>query len=157
RFAVIHRAKRTSLRFSRSAVLCPFLPVLGVSDTRAGRVSMADELSPPKAGIGDYVIGTLKGIIGEWPIGGSTPSEFFSLLVGSPLEARRQRFFTEVADALKELQNRQVDVDSLRDDPAFIDTVLQTVRVALSNHQQEKLEALQNAIVNSALPRAPEP
>ena len=37
----------------------------------------------------------------------------------------------------------------------FITTILQASQAAIRNHQEEKLEALRNAVLNSALPGAP--
>jgi len=117
---------------------------------------MTDELTPPTSGFGDLAHSTLKGLLGEFP-GGSTAAEVLAFFFGSPIETRRQKFYEAVVHALKELQQRGVDVVSICKDPVFVDTVVNAVRVAMSTSQQEKLDALRNAILNSGLPRAPEP
>jgi len=58
-----------------------------------------------------------------------------------------------IAERLKAVE---VNLDSLRDDPAFTTTMLEASQIALRTHQEEKLEALRNAVLNTALGKAPE-
>lgn len=44
-----------------------------------------------------------------------------------------------------------LDLDSLGNNEAFIDTVLHATHIALRNHQEEKRTALRNAIMNTAI------
>jgi hypothetical protein len=62
-----------------------------------------------------------------------------------------------VAEVLMQLQaTRGIDLELLQSDEAFIDVVMQATQIASRNHQQEKREALRNAIANSVGPHAPE-
>ena len=64
----------------------------------------------------------------------------------------------EIAQALGELSERVegFNIEDLAENPAFISTVLNASQAAMRSHQEEKLEALQNAVLNSALPNAPD-
>ena len=55
----------------------------------------------------------------------------------------------------KRLEGVEANVNSMRNDPAFVTTALQATQIALRTHQKEKLEALRNAVVNSAIGIAP--
>ena len=56
----------------------------------------------------------------------------------------------------KRLEDVEANVDSMRNDPAFVTTTLHATQIALRTHQEEKLEALRNSVVNSAIGTAPE-
>jgi hypothetical protein len=57
----------------------------------------------------------------------------------------------EVASALRVLeQERGISLDELQSDEAFISVLVQASQVAVRNHQREKIEALRQAICNSA-------
>ena len=117
---------------------------------------MPDDLKPPTPTIGDHLHALAKGIIGEIPLGGSTVAEVIGIVFGPPLERRRQKWSEQIVSALLELQRRDVNVEKIRDDPAFADVVLRATSVAMCTHQQEKLDALRNAILNSGLSRSPD-
>jgi len=59
----------------------------------------------------------------------------------------------EIAEGLRKLER---DFAELKDNNAFIDTAMQASQVALRTSQQEKREALRNAVLNSALPDPPD-
>ena len=63
-----------------------------------------------------------------------------------------------IAEGLVQLQEKVEGfrIEDLSGDPAFVTMTLQATQYALRNHQEEKLEALRNAVLNSALPGAPE-
>jgi len=74
-----------------------------------------------------------------------------------PLHHREQQWKESVAAAIGELQQRYgVDIEELAMDQGFIDTVHEVIRAGVKTSQEEKLEALRNAVINSALPGAPE-
>ena len=57
---------------------------------------------------------------------------------------------------LSELQTKGIDLEGLKDNEQFIDTVLQATQVALRNHQETKRAALRSAIANSAIGGTPD-
>ncbi len=63
-----------------------------------------------------------------------------------------------IVEGLIELQEKVegFKMEDLSENEAFVTMVLQATQVAVRNHQEEKLEALRNAVLNSALPNAPD-
>jgi hypothetical protein len=118
---------------------------------------MADELDPPKGGILDLIHAAAKGAVGMVPIVGAPASEILAYVIGAPLAKRQEQWCERVADAIEELRSRGVEIEKLRDDPNFTDAVLQATTIAMGTHEEEKLAALRNAIVNSGIPRAVDP
>jgi len=110
------------------------------------------EPAPPKAGKADLAHALAKAVISEVPLIGAPAAELFSLVVTPPLERRRAEWLNAIADRLKELETKMqgFKIEALKDNPLFITAVLHATIVALRNHQKEKLDALQNAVVNSA-------
>jgi hypothetical protein len=114
------------------------------------------KLDPPRQLAGDLAHSTARAIVGMIP-GGSAALEFFNNVIVPPLKRRRQKWMDNVAEAIRELeQNRGVKVEDLQQNESFITTVMQATQIAVRNHEQEKLDALRNAVLNSALPHAPD-
>ena len=89
---------------------------------------------------------------------GGTAAELFSMVIAPPLEKRRNQWLDDIAERLKSLE-RAVDgfrVEDLSQNETFITVVMHATQVAIRNHQQEKLEALRNAVLNTAMSKAPE-
>lgn len=95
--------------------------------------------------------------IASIPIVGAAASELFTVILASPLEKRRVEWMNDVADRLKEFEERgELKLGDLQDNETFITTVMQASQAAIRNHQSEKRKALRNAVLNAALPHAPE-
>lgn len=95
--------------------------------------------------------------IASIPVIGGAGVEFFKMLITPSIEKRRQKWMEEVAKGLKELEdNKFILIEDLKNNETFITTVMQASQTAIRNHQKEKLEALRNAVLNAALPNAPE-
>lgn len=91
-------------------------------------------------------------------ITGPVAASLLSLVLEDPLSRRRDEWIESIAIDLVKLRE-QVEgfsLENLSENETFVTTVLQTIQIALRTHQQEKLEALRNAVLNSALPNAPE-
>jgi hypothetical protein len=112
-----------------------------------------EKLSVPKPAAGDVAHAVVKGILSTVPWAGGTAAELLELVLAPPLSKRRDEWMETVA---KRLQDVEANLNSLADDPAFVTTVLQATQIALRTHQEEKLEALRYAVVNSAIGAAPE-
>ena len=83
--------------------------------------------------------------------------EIFNSLLLPPLERRREKWMVEVTAAVNELiDSRNLSIDELKSNEQFITTLLHASNAAIRNHQSEKITALRNAVINSALPQAPE-
>jgi|GEM_PF-317945 len=118
---------------------------------------------------GDYVITALKAsasmaltsasVVSGLPpeVGGYVGGSLVELfdLITTPVEKRRDAFMLALAKDVQQLREEGVDVERLFADEAFASTLLHTIQVVLRTHQQEKLQALHNAIKNSARPNAP--
>jgi hypothetical protein len=107
-----------------------------------------NESTLPKQTAGDVVHAVVKGAVSgiPIPIAGGIAAEIFGLVLAPPLSKRRDAWFESLAERLKAVEAR---LESLGENPAFVTTVLQATQIALRTHQEEKLEALRNAVVNS--------
>lgn len=98
----------------------------------------------------------VKGGLGTIPVIGSLAAEVFGLIVTPPLEKRRAEWMNEVAQKLKDLEiKQQINFEELQQNDQFIDVVLQATTYALKTSEKEKIEAFQNAIMNTAVGEAP--
>jgi hypothetical protein len=115
---------------------------------------MADTHKLTKQDVGYSAV---KAALGSIPILGSAASELFGLIVSPPLDKRRQQWMNEVADKLKELEtNKKLDFEALGQNEQFIDTVIHATNLAIKTSEEEKIAALKNAVINTALDEAPE-
>ncbi len=120
---------------------------------------MADKnkLHPPKTDALDVGHAIAKAGISSVPVLGSAAAELFALVVTPSMERRRQKWMEEVAEALSKLEERgRIRFEDLKNDEAFIDTVLVASQAAMRTTNAEKREALRDAVANSALPHRPE-
>ena len=85
------------------------------------------------------------------PFVGGAAVELVSAVFGPPLERRQQRWFEELADVVRTLQKREVELDA----PEFVSAVAAASRIALGTHLDEKLKMLKAAILHAALPDRP--
>jgi len=91
------------------------------------------------------------------PVVGGPAVELFNFLISPPLEKRRDQWMKEVGETLQELEQKyHLVIEDLRSNEIFIDTVLSASQIALRSSKGEKRQALKNAILNAALPSAPE-
>jgi hypothetical protein len=112
---------------------------------------------PPKAGKGDVAHTIVKAGMAAIPYGGGAAAELFAALVKPPLDRRRQEWMEEMGEGLRKLEEKWgINLEELRDDEDFIDTVMYASQIAIRNSQAEKRQALRNAVLNAALPEAPE-
>jgi hypothetical protein len=119
---------------------------------------MSDTESPEKVlkpSKGDAAISVSKGILSFLP-GGGAGTEIVSLIITPPMQKRMQKWMDSIGNRIAELE---VKIDgfsakALTENEVFVTTVLQATQVAMRTHQEAKLEALRNAVTNSALPSA---
>ena len=112
-----------------------------------------NELKPPKRTKTDIAQALVKAGISTLPVTGAVAAELFDLVIAPPLQKRKVEWMNRIAERLMELE-KKVDgfkLESLGGNDLFVTIVTHATIVALRNHQREKLEALQNAVVNSAL------
>jgi hypothetical protein len=102
---------------------------------------------------GDYAHAGVRAGLSLAPVLGGPLAEFFSMVVAPPLEKRRDAWLIEVVNRLKKVE-REVEgfkIENLAQNEEFISTLLYATQVAMRTHHEEKLEALRNIVVNSAL------
>jgi hypothetical protein len=111
----------------------------------------------PKETALDVAHTVVKAALGSVPVVGSAASELFAAIVTPPIVRRRDEWVENIALGLERLRTGEgLNYDELPRNEAFISTVLHATQAALRSHQQEKLDALRNAVLNSARPGAPD-
>jgi hypothetical protein len=112
----------------------------------------------PKKSGGDYAHKAGEVLVSSLPVVGPAVAALFNEVIIPPLERRRDQFLQELYDALKELEEKVegFKIENLSENEMFITAVMHASRAATQNHQQEKREALRNAVLNSASRTAPE-
>ena len=102
---------------------------------------------------GIYTIG--RALLAAVPYVGGSAAELLALVVSPPLEKRRDEWIQSIAVELKQLEEETAcfKLENLAQDEQFVTTVLYATRSAIATHQQEKIGALRNAVLNAALPR----
>lgn len=111
---------------------------------------MAKNLEVPKETGKDHIHTIVKTALGEVPLAGGALAEIFSTIVESPFKKRKKEWMQNVVDAINELKDKGFSSDDLRDNEQFISAVFYASHLAMKTHQQEKLDALRNAIINVA-------
>lgn len=91
------------------------------------------------------------------PAGGAIV-ELFNETITPPISRRRDHWIILIASALNELDERidEFKIENLSENEFFITMVLHATNIALRNHQESKIDALKNAIINCALNINPE-
>ena len=118
---------------------------------------MTKEIEEPTRTAGDLAHLVTRAAIGSIPVIGAAGAELFAYVVQEPFERRREQWMREVGDRLAQLRDHaRIDVDKLRDDPLFTDTVLSATQAGLRTQSDKKRQALMNIVANSAKPGAPE-
>lgn len=109
----------------------------------------SDRLEPTK---GDWAHTVARMGLSAIPIVGGPAVELLNVVITPPLARRRDDWLLSIAAGLKDLEQKVDGLrpESLRTNPTFISVMLQASHVALRSHQKEKLEALRNAVLNTA-------
>lgn len=107
---------------------------------------------PPEKTAGDHVHAATRIVLSAIPYFGGPANNLFAAILAPPLDARRNRWLESIADRLQALEqiNPEFKIDSLKDNPRFISGLLEASQAALRTHQEIKLEALRNAVINIA-------
>ncbi|MEM1171492.1 MAG: hypothetical protein AAGJ08_21025 [Cyanobacteria bacterium P01_H01_bin.35] len=93
-----------------------------------------------------------KALVSAIPAVGSLAVTFYDNYIKEPSSQRLHDFLEKLVQELLTLKE-QIDAVSF-DNPTFQTTFKKAVRIADCEHQQEKLEALRNAVLNSAIPNS---
>ena len=118
----------------------------------------SDITQQPENSGGDIVHTLVRAGLSLAPIVGGPAVELLGLVIVPPIEKRRDEWIEEIARCLLELERKVggLRLEDLSDSDTFVTTFLHASQAAIRNHQREKREALRNAVLNSALPSAPD-
>lgn len=113
---------------------------------------------PTKKSAGDVAREVGRAIVSAVPAAGGPLQVAFENIFASPIEKRKEAWLEQLAEVVTEIQERVKDLtpEKLAGNEAFITVAMQASQIAIRNHQQAKLEALRNAVLNSALPNPPQ-
>ncbi len=91
------------------------------------------------------------------PAGGAV-AELIDLVIKPALDRRRDDWFNGLAADVQTLQDLPgaPTAEELSKNEVFVTTMLNASAAAVRTHQQEKLDALRAAVINAALPMAPD-
>ena len=120
-------------------------------------MSEPENHATPEADWKDRTHAIARAGLGSIPLVGAAATELFQMVITPSLEKRRVEWMNWVAESLKKLEERkQLRIEDLASNEAFLDTMLHATQATLRNSQEEKREALRNAALNSALPSPPD-
>lgn len=108
---------------------------------------------PTEKTAGDIGREVARAIVSAIPVAGGPIQVLFENIFSAPLDNRKQAWLEQLAIIVTELQ-RKVDgltPEKLAGDETFVSMAMQASQFAMRTHQREKLEALRNAVMNSAL------
>jgi hypothetical protein len=114
------------------------------------------EQPPKKSTARELTETAIEAGAGIVPVAGAPIAAALALAMGWAYNRRWQQWFEDLAEAVNELQVRTdgLSFDELAEDEAFVDAVVQASRAAQATHQEEKLIALRNGVLNSLAPDA---
>lgn len=80
---------------------------------------------------------------------GFLATDIYSAIIMPPVEKRWDKWVAALADRLRALE---FTITNLSNNPLFITGFMQASQIVLRTHQEEKLDALRNAVMNMARP-----
>ena len=110
----------------------------------------------PSETSGGVAEGLVRAAVSAVPLVGGPVAELLGLVLEPSIHRRRERWLNQLAEAVAQLRERQVDIAQLANDESFITNVLTATTAAARTHEEEKLRALQNAVTRSALALGPD-
>lgn len=118
------------------------------------------QLRPPEATVTDKAVAAARAA-GSAALGLALPivGDVVSSILGETFPAAYQRRCAEwrddVAASLSDLASREIDLEALKANDAFIDLVVDATTIAVRTSSEQKRRSLRNAIVNAGLPGPP--
>jgi len=117
------------------------------------------DTTPPRRSTGGEIVAkAAEAGLGSVPLVGNALAVAFVTTLNWRLNERREKWFTELAVAVEEMREQldDLDLETLADKPVFVDAVVSATRTIDHTHQEEKIRALRNAVLNSVTPGAPD-
>jgi hypothetical protein len=115
-----------------------------------------DKLKVPSKTGGDAAHSIAKSGLGAIPVFGAGAAELFQTVLQAPIEKRRDEWMKGVGEKLQELEEQGLNLEDLQNNDQFISATMHASQIALRIHDDERLNALRNAIANIAIGAAPE-
>jgi hypothetical protein len=114
--------------------------------------------NPPSKEKADILYAVGKGFLAMIPYAGSPLQSLMEVVIAPPLERRREKWLSSLAEVVSSIEEKTggLSPEELSKNEMFITAAVQATQVALRTHQEEKLQALKAAVLNSALPGAPQ-
>lgn len=103
------------------------------------------KITPPKENAADKFLEGGKAFIGIIPAG-SLATYILDQIIKPPVQKRIKEWMDTVSVSLNEHIS---DIESLKDNQRFVTAFIQASQIASRNHQEDKLKALHNAVINS--------
>ena len=110
-----------------------------------------EDVEPSIEGVADKAHRLTRAAIASMPFGGAGV-ELFNSLVTPPLEKRRLRWMHEVTESINSLE-KFASPESMRDlfsREDFLSTIVEASKIAISTHEQDKLDYLRDSLIHSA-------
>jgi hypothetical protein len=123
-----------------------------------GKDEEKSKYAVPKSTTGDVMHTLARAGISSLPAIGGPATELFNSIIIPPLNKRREKWMESVASGLTELEKGVAgfSITSLSENQMFLTIVSHATYVAIRNHEEEKLLALKNAVINTALTTSPD-
>lgn len=102
---------------------------------------------------GDLTHKTIKVALSAIPVVGSAIAELFTTIIEEPVQRRRVEWLNTLYVKLTEIEVKVdwLSLEKLGENEKFVSVLLTASQIAQRNHQKEKLEALRNAVLNTAV------
>jgi len=114
--------------------------------------SVDPKFTPPSRAAADHGHIIVTAGLSAIPVVGGPAAELFAAYVVPPLERRRDEWMRDIGIAFAELQSRVGALDSkIAAHEEFVDVAVRLSQSATRTTDPQKLEALRNALMNSAL------
>jgi hypothetical protein len=111
---------------------------------------------PPNEDGKEFAAGLLRAGVSLIPAAGGALAEVIDQVLQPMVRRRRDLWLEHLGSAVDELRAKAVDLRTLQDNDPLITVILNATGAATRTHEDEKLRALRNAIVNSALALGPD-
>ncbi|GAA0944606.1 hypothetical protein GCM10009554_38890 [Kribbella koreensis] len=110
-------------------------------------------MPPPETPRTDLVDKAIAGGLSSIPLVGGVLGVFYENYMQAPYDRRLQQWQRTMTEVVNELAEKY---DTLPNDDVLLDALINATRAAQATSQQEKLDALRNAVLNSVAPDAPD-
>jgi hypothetical protein len=112
--------------------------------------SLREKLKATDRNNSDIIYNGLKAATSSIPALGPLTEFFIDTYIGPPANKRTRNFLNAVVEQLNEVKSKIESVNF--ENPVFQTTFMQACQIAARTHQEQKLGALRNVVLNSSIP-----